>query len=122
MKEEISRILKLVEEGKIDSDKAAELIDALKQKDQPVLPKVVSQDYLNKMLKIKVLSQDGDKVNVSLPVKFIKAVGGAVNKVPGVDLQGVDMKIIMDAIDEGIDGKIVDVQSGDGDIVEIVIE
>lgn len=123
MKEEISRILKMVEDGKIGSDKAAELIDALKEKEQPMLPKVVSQEYLDKMLKIRVIDKE-DKVNVNVPIKFIKAVGGAITKIPGVNenLQGVDMKMIMDAIDEGLDGKIVDIQSADGSIVEIFIE
>ena len=32
MKEEISKVLSMMQEGKIDSDKASELIDALKEK------------------------------------------------------------------------------------------
>ena len=33
MKEEISKILTMVEEGKLDSEKAAELINVLKEKE-----------------------------------------------------------------------------------------
>lgn len=124
MKEEVKKVLKMVEEGKIDSDKASELIEALKQKEVPALSGQVipSADYSNRMLKINVISHDGDNVNVKLPVKVIKAVGGAVNKIPGVDVEGVDIKAIIDAIDSGLEGKIVDVHSAQGDIVEIVIE
>lgn len=122
MKDEIQRVLKMLEEGKIDSEKAAELIDLLKNNDKPVEVKEASPEYLNKMLKVNISEQGGDKVNVKVPIKFIKALGGAVTKIPGVEMQGVDIKMIMDAIDEGLDGKIVDISSENGDIVEIVIE
>lgn len=125
MKEEVKKVLKMVEEGKIDSEKASALIEALNQKDDPVLIEGATSpavDYGNRMLKINVISHDGDNVNVKLPVKVIKAVGGAINKIPGADIEGVDIKAIIDAIDCGLDGKIVDVHSAQGDIVEIVIE
>lgn len=122
MKDEIQRVLKMLEEGKIGSEKAAELIDLLKNNDKPIEVKEASPEYLNKMLKVNISEQGGDKVNVKVPIKFIKALGGAVTKIPGVEMQGVDIKMIMDAIDEGLDGKIVDISSENGDIVEIVIE
>ncbi len=36
MKEEISKVLSMMQEGKIDSDKASELISALKEKQMPL--------------------------------------------------------------------------------------
>lgn len=123
MKEEVKRILKMVEEGKIDSDKATELIEAL-NKPAEVRQLSVSGN-LDKMVKIRVLSATKDTVNVNVPVKFLKAIGNAVNniKIPGVSEQdGIDIKMIMDAIDSGLEGKIVDVKSGQGDIVEVSIE
>jgi len=123
MKEEIKRILNMVEEGKIDSEKAAELIEALNSlPETQQLPKLRNSD---KMLRVRVISSTADNVNVNIPVSFLKAIGTAVNnvKIPGVSEQeGVDIKMIMEAIDSGLEGKIVDVKSGSGDIVEIVIE
>ena len=123
MKEEVKRILKMFEEGKIDLDKAAELIEALnKSTDVKQLPVTGN---LDKMLKVIVLSATKDTVNVNVPVKFLKAIGNAVNniKIPGVsDQDGIDIKMIMEAIDSGLEGKIVDVKSGNGDIVEVSIE
>lgn len=122
MKDEVKRILKMVEEGKIDSEKATELIEALKSTSVQPIP--VSNN-LDKMLKVRVLSSDKDTVNVNVPIRFLKAVGSAVNniKIPGVSEQeGIDIKMIMDAIDSGLEGKIVDVKSADGDIVEVYIE
>ena len=123
MKEEVKRILKMVEEGKIDIDKASELIDAI-NKTATIAPITISKN-LDKMLKIKVLSATKDTVNVNVPVKFLKAIGNAVNniKIPGVsDQNGIDIKMIMEAIDSGLEGKIVDIKSGDGDIIEVSIE
>lgn len=122
MKEEISRILKMVEEGKIDSEKATELIEALNQ--TPVFEQAPKTDNNEKMLKVRVLSGENDKVNVNLPIKFIKTVLSACGKIPisADGLEVIDTKLIAEAIENGIEGKIVDVKSANGDIVEVVIE
>jgi hypothetical protein len=137
MNEEISRILKMVEEGKIDSEKAMQLIELLKvgNKELVNLDKVSSSNNSSnsningKMLRIKVRSKDNDNVNVNLPLKFVSGMIKTFGKIPSVNVNGmenVDMdamtQTILDAIDGGMDGKIVDIQSGDGDIVEVVIE
>lgn len=123
MKEEISRILKMVEEGKIDADKASELISALNsQTETQQLKRTGTGD---KMLRVKVVSGTADNVNVNIPVSFLKAIGTAVNniKIPGVsEEEGVDIRMIMEAIDSGLEGKIVDVKCGNGDTVEVTIE
>jgi len=124
MKEEIKRILNLVEEGKIDSDKAAELIEALNS--QPETRQMARQGSSDKMLHVRVISENTkDNVNINVPVSFLKAIGTAVNnvKIPGVSEQeGIDVKMIMEAIDAGLEGKIVDVKTGNGDLVEVTIE
>lgn len=122
MKEEVKRILKMVEEGKIDLDKATELIEAI---NKPVNIQPSVSENVNKMLKVRVLSATNDTVNVNVPVKILKAIGNAVNtiKIPGIsDQEGIDIKMIMEAIDSGLEGKIVDVKSSNGDIVEVAIE
>ena len=139
MNEEISRILKMVEEGKIDSEKAMQLIELLKvgSKELVNLDKVPSDNIgsnsndniYGKMLRIKVRSKEKDNVNINLPLKFVSGMIKTFGKIPNVNVNGmenVDMdamtKTILEAIDGGMDGKILDIQTGDGDIVEIVIE
>lgn len=138
MNEEISRILKMLEEGKIDSEKAMLLIEALKggSKELITLDKETSDNSSrnnininSKMLRIKVRSKDSDIVNINLPLKFVSGMIKTFGKIPNVYVNGmenVDMdsmtKAILDAIEGGMDGKIVDIKSGDGDIIEIVIE
>lgn len=125
MNEEISKILKMVEDGKITADKAQELIEAVGNKNTSVQV-VQEDDIMNKMLKIRVNSHDGDVVNVNLPVKFIKTTLKAVGKLPidayAKGMENVDLNLIADAIDNGISGKIVDVKAANGDIVEVIIE
>lgn len=127
MNEEISKILKMVEDGKITADKAQELIEAVGNKNTNTNVQLVQDDYImNKMLKIRVNSHDGDVVNVNLPVKFIKTTLKAVGKFPldtyAKGMENVDLNLIADAIDNGISGKIVDVKAANGDIVEVTIE
>ena len=103
--------------------KKSELIEAI-NKSAHTIPVTTSKN-LDKMLKVRVFSATKDTVNVNVPVKFLKAIGNAVNniKIPGVsDENGIDIKMIMEAIDSGLEGKIVDVKSGNGDIVEVFIE
>lgn len=129
MNEEILKILKMVEEGKITSDKAKELIEALDSKNTFIEAyKNTSDDtdIINKMLKIRVNSKDGDNVNVNLPIKFIKTMLKTIGKLPIPDnikgMESVDLNLISEAIDNGLSGKIVDVKSANGDIVEVSIE
>ena len=68
MNEEISKILKMVEDGKINADKAQELIEAIGNKSEKTSVQLLQEDdIMNKMLKIRVNSHDGDLVNVNLP-------------------------------------------------------
>lgn len=125
MNEEIAKVLKMLEKGKITSDKAQDIIESLKDKSKDV--QVVSdEDITDKMLKIKVNSHDGDNVNVNLPVKFIKIILKTVGKIPISDsvkgMENIDLNLISEAIDNNLSGKIVDVKSANGDVVEVVIE
>ncbi|AZV55474.1 hypothetical protein [Clostridium sp. AWRP] len=129
MNEEISKILKMVEEGKITSDKAQELIEALNDKNTSldVCSNVSNDaDIINKMLKIKVISHDGDNVNVNLPIRFVKTMLKTIGKIPIPEsakcMENLDLSVIADAINNGLSGKIVDVKSANGDIVEVSIE
>jgi len=124
MNENINRILKMVEEGKIDAAKAAELIEALNEK-EPVDSETISSNK-EKMLKVRVLSAKGETVNVNLPIKFVKASIKAFGKIP-INIHGdtnhdIDVQAIADAIESGIDAKIVDINTKSGDTVEVVIE
>lgn len=129
MKDEISRVLTLVEEGKIDKEKASELINILQGKDQPELVTINKEvPYGNKMLKIHVTSEEGDNVNVNLPINLVKAVlkvgTNIAEKIPEAEkyVKDINIDLLIEAIENELDGQIVDITSAKGDKVFVVIE
>lgn len=78
------------------------------------------------VLRIYVDSADGDKVRVNLPMSLVKAcieLGVDVTATSGSDaMKNLDMNKIVDLVERGMIGKIVEVESADGDIVEVVVE
>ncbi|MBX9137652.1 MULTISPECIES: hypothetical protein [unclassified Clostridium] len=125
MNEEVMRILKMVEEGKLNADKAKELIDALEQPSQEI---ITVKDYDNKMLRVNIESHEGDEVKLKLPVKVIKTIIKATGKLPmmSTNVDGVNMDELIDIISSSLDssvmGEILNINSADGDIVKILVE
>ncbi|MBS4216105.1 MULTISPECIES: SHOCT-like domain-containing protein [Neobacillus] len=128
MKDEISRVLTLVEEGKLDKEKATELINILQGKELTVELKKETSSYGSKMLKIRVNSHEGDNVNVNLPINLVKAVlkvGTSIaERIPQAEkyVKDINVDLLIEAIENELDGQIVDVTSANGDKVFVVIE
>ncbi len=81
------------------------------------------------VLRIRVLSIQGDKVNINLPMKLVKAglkIGESAMSMPKVKAAmgdaDIDLEAIIEAVESGVTGKLVEVESSDGDIVEITVE
>lgn len=76
------------------------------------------------ILKIAIQSVDGDCVNVNLPMSLVKAALSISRELPqfGDKLKDIDLDQIIYAVENGFTGKIVDIKSADGDMVEIVVE
>ena len=125
MNEEVMRILKMVEEGKLNADKAKELIDALEEPRKEI---ITVKDYDNKMLRVNIESHEGDEVKLKLPVKVIKTIIKATGKLPimSTNMDGVNMDELMDIISSSLDssvmGEILNINSAEGDIVKILVE
>lgn len=78
-------------------------------------------------LRVRVLSADGDKVKINLPMMLVKVgLEMGVDITPGEGkndpLKNLDLKQIFDLVEQGALGKLVEVESADGDIVEVVVE
>ena len=76
MKEERKKVLEMLSEGKISADEAERLLQTLESKTAEASPQTALTETLNnlpKYLFIKVDSVDGDKVNIRVPLKLIKA-------------------------------------------------
>lgn len=105
-------------------------VDKLLRGDSSHVVQVVSEEErkdLNKMLlRISVNSHRGDIVKVNLPLSLVKAgleIGVQIPQISGNDaLKDIDFGAILLAAESGVIGKLVEVKSADGDVVEIVIE
>ena len=80
-------------------------------------------------LRVRVISTKGDKVKVNLPMSLVKVglelgIDIAPNYAGGnLDaLRNLDLAKIMDLAERGVIGKLVEVESAEGDIVEVVVE
>lgn len=84
------------------------------------------KDIKSMLLKIRILSNEGDKVNVNLPVSLIIACGEAginigdmkINK----SMENIDFKQIISLIEQGVCGKLVEIESKDGDLITMYVE
>ncbi len=113
--DEIKRILKMVEEGKLSPDEGAKLIEALDAKEKKK----------GKVLRIYVLSPDGDEVNIRIPLKLIKFAKKFIpKKFHNIGL-GEDMEFDVSQFVEEIGtevGEYLDVKTEEGDIIKISVE
>ncbi len=98
-----------------------------KSQEVKVLPTEQRKSLDELVLRIKVLSADGDKVRVNLPMSLVK-----VAMEMGVDLsanmgsmdamKSLDLSKIVELVERGMIGKLVEVESAEGDTVEVVVE
>ena len=86
-----------------------------------------SKDYKGKLLKIRVTEKD-EKVNINVPVSLIEillknvSMGKKISIGNSDALSAIDFNQVMDLISLGIIGKLMEVETSDGTIVEIWVE
>lgn len=104
-----------------------ELLGAQKQTVTAVDPAAV--DTSKMLLRIRVVSSDGDKVNLNLPLALAELVLGGENANINLfgskgseSLKNIDFKQVFALVKQGVVGKLIEVQSADGDTVEIWVE
>ena len=77
------------------------------------------------ILRVRVNSAQGDKVRVNLPMSLVKMameIGVEINAGGVNALKNVDMEKILKLVESGAIGRLVEVESADGDTVEVVVE
>ncbi len=120
--EERMRILQMIQEGKVTAEEGAKLLQALgsSSKQPPPLPRASDPRLLH--VRITDLNTGRTKANINIPMSLVN-VGiklGARFTPAGAD---IDYNEIMEAIQGGASGMIVDVEDADsGEHVEIWVE
>ena len=78
------------------------------------------------IMRVIVNGSDGDKVRINLPLAVIKValeMGISLAEVNGNDsLKNINLEQIFHLVDQGVIGKLVEVESAEGDIVEVFVE
>ena len=77
------------------------------------------------ILRVYVSSKDGDRIKVNIPLSLVKVcmeIGVGMINPGGVSLDGIDWGKILELAERGAIGKLVEMESSDGDIVEVVVE
>lgn len=92
-----------------------------------LVPEAARKNPDDLVLRVRINSTDGDKVRVNLPIPLLRALSGSgvdiAAQYSGMDaLKGIDMEKILELVENGTVGKIVEIESADGDTVEIVVE
>ena len=91
-----------------------------------IVPEGKRKDIDSMLLKINVLSSDCDKVMINFPLAIIKLFLDAGMELPNINgkdlLKNIDFNQIFMLIDAGVIGKLVEVESADGDKISITVE
>ena len=100
-----------------------------KQERQPVVtlvPEAQRKDIKEMMLRVVVDSSKGDKVRVNLPMALVQVameMGMELPQISGSEaLKGIDWAKIMELVQHGAMGNLVEVESSDGNTVRIFVE
>ena len=100
-----------------------------KQEVAPVVsmvPEESRKELKDMILRIVVDSKDGDKVRINLPMVLVQValdIGMDMPQFNGKDaLKNIDLAQIVMLVQQGAIGCIMEVESGDGDIVRIFVE
>lgn len=123
LKEERMKILDLLAKGVINSEEAEKLLNAMSAEDdepEVIMPQKKKSQF--KMLKVLIDSADGDEVRVELPIEFAKLLKNSKLTHLDEDDLNIDVDMIIQMINSGVVGEIVNIKSADGDLVRIVVE
>jgi DUF4097 and DUF4098 domain-containing protein YvlB len=133
MSEERLQILKMLQEGKITAEEAAQLLEALKaseaasSNDNSQVQAVWQTPTNARWMRIEVKERNGDRVHIKLPLAVVKAalrVGGHFS-MGGFDSDELGPDVMAEleqALMEGETGMLIDVVEEDGDHVQIFLE
>lgn len=125
MSNEIEKVLRLVEEGKINAKEGARLIELIKA---PKDTKATKERSTNKSLRIKVFEQDSQQINVTIPIRLVQVLlklgKGIATVIPESNkyITEEDVDAIAEAIEQQVEGEIINITSDEGERFIISIE
>ncbi len=124
--EERLKILKMIEDGKINAEEGAKLLSALSEgrRGPGGMPTPPRPPGGPRWLRVRVtdVTTGRSKASVQIPLDLVDA-GLKIGAHFAPEVNGVDMNNVMQAVRSGMTGKIIDVTDDeDGEHVEIYVE
>ncbi|PID85841.1 MAG: hypothetical protein CSA11_00360 [Chloroflexi bacterium] len=122
--EERLQILKMIEAGKITAAEGAELLRALHQDHHSPKSEPLKGASAPRWFRVRItdMRSGRNKVNVNIPIDLVH-VGIKMGARFAPEMEGTEYKQIMEAIQSGQQGKVMDVTDNEsGERVEIFIE
>ncbi len=103
-----------------------QLLSREEKKTVHLVPEEERKKVEDMMLRIIINSADGDKIRVNLPMSLVTAgleLGMEMPQVSGNEnLKDIDLSKVIEMVDKGVVGKLVEMESAEGDIIEIEVE
>ena len=107
-----------------------ELLSGKKEPETKFVPEEKRKDIKDMMLRIVVNSSDGDKVRVNIPCALLKVAMDCGMEMPVVSqnetvssaFKNIDLAKIFEMAEKGAIGNLVEVESSEGDIINIFVE
>lgn len=120
--EERMQILRMIEAQQISAEEGAKLLAALDKADAKAAPAEPTTKPRWFRVRVTDLHSGKSRVNVNIPMSLVN-VGIKMGARFAPRVEGLDMEQISQAIREGTEGKIVDVEDEEaGERVEVYIE
>jgi hypothetical protein len=122
--EDRMQILNMVAEKIISADEGAKLLAALEQEQKREPEQSMTGPSRPRWVRVRVtdLETGRNKVNVNLPLSLVE-VGARLGARFAPELQGMDIRDVVDQVKSGAQGKLVEVEDiEDGERVEIYVE
>lgn len=118
------KILKMVQEGKLSADQAVELLEMLDKSEGSAGNKPSTLNLAGRWLRVRVTDTNTGKlrVNVRLPLSVVSS-GIKMGMKFAPQVEGLDVNQLMEVIQSGEMGQIVDVvDEEDGEHVEVFVD
>lgn len=94
-----------------------------------MLPENQKKSLEELTFRVRIVSAQGDKIRVNLPMTLVKlCMEIGVDVVPNISgenaqmLRSIDMEKVVKMVEQGLVGKLVEIESAYGDTLEVVIE
>lgn len=124
MSEEKKKILEMLKNGEISVDEADKLLESLGTDTQSTDLARKKDNLASRFIRIQVNSQSGDNVRVNIPLSLAKVGMSFIPQEAKAEMEshGVNLESIIEAIEQGADGELVNIEDNSGDVVRIYLD